>query len=614
MFAALVLAFASVALPGPQTPASTQTTPVVADPEAHPDGRASYLGRTVAQTMHWSGAEWLLRATREDEENGELLRHWLMVRPDQSVCDLGCGNGYHTLPLAHAVGAKGHVLAVDVQPEMLKLLAQRARSEDLANVELVEATIDDPRLPAASCDLVLMVDVYHELSHPVHVLSHVREALRPHGRLVLVEFRAEVLEVPIKPEHKMSKAQIICEMAENGLFLVDSFDGLPWQHALAFGRVDEPGPRAAARAVLDGFQSALAGGDARIVEPYFAASVDTGGSEPLRRQDFAQTIAASMKEQPALLAEHARAELRAGANGRVLAHLDPTATAQLWQDRNEITLARDVSGRFVVEAFRAASSSPRPFVAMQTTLGSGPVAERAQLACELGFDGVAWDLDDLPTARRTCEARGADLWSAYAVLDLQGDPTEVAARSAPIRAAMEALAGGPGMLWLALRNDSAKPRDSTGDAAAERALVLLIVDAQATGVEIALYPHYGFWLETAEDALRLCKRIDHPRLGVCFNLCHFLRCSETRDPTPWLREARAKLFAVTLNGADQHGTDWRTLIQPLGKGDLDLRPVLRTLDEIHFEGPIGLQGFGIALPAREELTLSMRAWGALHGK
>ena len=120
------------------------------DPEAQPAGRAQFLGREVAQTMHWTGASWLLRATREDEENGALLRRWLEVQPGQSVCDLGCGNGYHTLPLAVAVGATGTVYAVEVQPEMLQLLAQRADRQHLANVKMVEGAVDDPKLPAAS--------------------------------------------------------------------------------------------------------------------------------------------------------------------------------------------------------------------------------------------------------------------------------------------------------------------------------------------------------------------------------------------------------------------------------------------------------------------------------
>ena len=237
---ALLLALATPLLPqAGQAPTPAKAAPTAhrpADPEDTPEGRATYLGREVAHTMHWTGAPWLLRATREDEENGLLLQRWLAVQPKQAVCDLGCGNGYHTLPLAKATGPGGKVFAVDIQREMLQLLAMRTKQAAIDHVELIEGAVDDPKLPANSCDLVLMVDVYHELSHPVRVLSHVRAALKPGGRLVLVEFREEDASVPIKPEHKMSKAQVAAELADNGFRLVASFDELPWQHALEIGR------------------------------------------------------------------------------------------------------------------------------------------------------------------------------------------------------------------------------------------------------------------------------------------------------------------------------------------------------------------------------------------
>ena len=141
-------------------------------------------------------------------------------------------------------------------------------------------------------------------------------------------------------------------------------------------------------------------------------------------------------------------------------------------------------------------------------------------------------------------------------------------------------------------------------------MTALLRDADATGVEIALYPHHGFWLETVDDALRLCARLDHPRLGVCFNVCHFLRTGGGRDPAPALRSCGGRLFAVTVNGADLDGTDWRTLIRPLGEGTFELRGLLTTLDALGFSGPVGLQGFGLDRPAREHLTQSMAAWRA----
>ena len=152
-------------------------------------------------------------------------------------------------------------------------------------------------------------------------------------------------------------------------------------------------------------------------------------------------------------------------------------------------------------------------------------------------------------------------------------------------------------------------RDPAGDDAAVKVLTDLLACADVTGVELALYPHHGFWLETAEDAQRLCARIDQKRLGICFNLCHFLRAG-TQPVAPLLRSCRGRLFAVTVNGADVEGRDWRTLIRPLGEGTFDLRGFLAELDAVGFEGPIALQAFGIEQPPREHLTASMAAWRA----
>jgi len=250
------------------------------DPEQTPAGRTHFLGRQIAQTMHWTGAPWLLRQTREDEENGAVLREWLAVLPGQVVCDLGCGNGYHTLPLARAVGKNGKVFAVDLQPQMLTLLRLRAERENLDNLEYVEATVSDPRLPPASCDLVLLVDVYHELSHPVRVMAAIRRALRPGGRLVLVEFRAEDASVPIKPEHKMTKAQVVLEMASHGFEAVDEFDGLPWQHAMAFAAAPESGSAARHWAFVPPRRPTPPAGEVSPIDAFVRARLAAEGLAP----------------------------------------------------------------------------------------------------------------------------------------------------------------------------------------------------------------------------------------------------------------------------------------------------------------------------------------------
>ena len=278
----------------------TSVKPVASeDPEALEAGRSHYLGRPVARTMHWSGAPWLLRATREKEENGVLLRKWLACKPGQVVCDLGSGNGYHSLPLARAVAPGGEVLAVDLQPEMLAMLKVRAGDVDITNIRTIEGAIDNPHLEPASCDLVLMVDVYHELSHPVRVLDHVRRSLRPGGRLVLVEFRSEDPEVHIKTEHKMSQVQVLDEMARNGFQFHGGTGALPWQHVLAFERA--PAEELDARGwlplgsleVARGWWRALMGEEDRVLQAFFleeSNAVDTVAWRKERRASHKEPV------------------------------------------------------------------------------------------------------------------------------------------------------------------------------------------------------------------------------------------------------------------------------------------------------------------------------------
>jgi SAM-dependent methyltransferase len=173
------------------------------------------------------------------------------------------------------VAPGGEVLAVDLQPEMLAMLKVRAGDVDITNIRTIEGAIDNPHLEPASCDLVLMVDVYHELSHPVRVLDHVRRSLRPGGRVVLVEFRSEDPEVLIKPEHKMSQVQVLDEMARNGFQFHSGTGALPWQHVLAFERapseeIDTRGwlPLGAAE-VARGWWRALMGEEDRVLQTFF---------------------------------------------------------------------------------------------------------------------------------------------------------------------------------------------------------------------------------------------------------------------------------------------------------------------------------------------------------
>jgi ubiquinone/menaquinone biosynthesis C-methylase UbiE len=199
-----------------------------------------YKGRQIAVTMHFSGAEWLIRNEREREERCSLMLAKLGLKRGMRVCDMGCGNGFYSLQMAKIVGPKGHVYGVDIQPEMLVDLNKRADAAGVANVSPILGTYVDPRLPKQEIDLILLVDVYHEFSNPEEMLARMREALAPGGVLVLVEYRGEDPQVPIKAEHKMSKEQIMKELPPNGFKLVKEFDRLPWQHMMWFQADDSP--------------------------------------------------------------------------------------------------------------------------------------------------------------------------------------------------------------------------------------------------------------------------------------------------------------------------------------------------------------------------------------
>jgi SAM-dependent methyltransferase len=199
------------------------------EPGVHP-----VSGRRIAQVMGHAAADWLERPERVAEEQPDRALGVIGVGPGQVVADVGAGSGYYTVRLARRVGPGGTVYASDIQPEMLALLGKRLKRERLGNVVSVLATPTDPKLPEAALDLVLMVDVYHELSRPQDTLRQLKRSLKPDGRLVLVEFRKEDPRVPIRPEHKMSVDEAKLELGAEGFRLVKVSDVLPWQHILVF--------------------------------------------------------------------------------------------------------------------------------------------------------------------------------------------------------------------------------------------------------------------------------------------------------------------------------------------------------------------------------------------
>jgi len=192
-----------------------------------------YMGREIAQVMGHLGAGWLERAEREQEERPSVLIRNLRLAPTDVVADVGAGTGYFSFRIAPLV-PQGKVLAVDIQPEMLDHIRRRQTETGIRNVEPVLGTIADPGLAPTSVDLALLVDVYHEFSHPREMMLAIARALKPGGRVALVEYRAEDASVPIKRLHKMSERQAIEEMNAVGLAWVETTNVLPWQHLMSF--------------------------------------------------------------------------------------------------------------------------------------------------------------------------------------------------------------------------------------------------------------------------------------------------------------------------------------------------------------------------------------------
>jgi ubiquinone/menaquinone biosynthesis C-methylase UbiE len=206
--------------------------------KAIPPAKPTYMGRRIAPTMSFAHAAWLTRPERQQEEDPLQAIGQLGLKSGMVVCDMGCGNGFYSLEMAKRILPGGRVIAVDIQQEMLHLLHLRAQEANIDNIQTVLGTLVDPFLPEGELDLVLMVDVYHEFSHPEQMLQAIRKSLKPTGRIALVEFRAEDPRVPILPLHKMSKRQILREFRANGFRLVEEYDELPWQHLMFFGLED----------------------------------------------------------------------------------------------------------------------------------------------------------------------------------------------------------------------------------------------------------------------------------------------------------------------------------------------------------------------------------------
>ena len=217
------------------------TTSSAADSKRYKVGKRSfdgigkyYMGREISRVMGHLGAGWLERDTRQAEERTDLLVKALKLKKGDKVADIGAGSGYFTRRIGPIIGEEGNVYAVDIQQEMLDILAKKMKEAGVSNYVPVLGTIEDPKLPEGTIDLAFMVDVYHEFSHPYEMIEGIVKSLKPGGRLVWVEYRKEDPKVPIKPLHKMSEAQVKKEASIFPLEHVETIGILPLQHIIVF--------------------------------------------------------------------------------------------------------------------------------------------------------------------------------------------------------------------------------------------------------------------------------------------------------------------------------------------------------------------------------------------
>jgi ubiquinone/menaquinone biosynthesis C-methylase UbiE len=192
------------------------------------------MGRQIAHVMGHQAADWLERPEREQEEKTELMVDSLRFREGEVVADIGVGSGYVARKISKRIGPKGLIYGVDIQQEMLDVLAKRMAMFRITNVKPVLGETNDPKLPPESCDTMIMVDVYHEFDQPYEMIEAMVKALKPGGRIVFVEFRGEDPEVPIKTVHKMTEAQVKKEMSVHRLEHAETIGVLPWQHIIVF--------------------------------------------------------------------------------------------------------------------------------------------------------------------------------------------------------------------------------------------------------------------------------------------------------------------------------------------------------------------------------------------
>jgi sugar phosphate isomerase/epimerase len=270
----------------------------------------------------------------------------------------------------------------------------------------------------------------------------------------------------------------------------------------------------------------------------------------------------------------------------------------------------------LASALGACAAAQNPFFAMDTALRDGKArsaAEQAALLKELGYAGIGTSGYPTEEFLIAFEQAGLKVFNTYLTLSFDSAKPGLDPK---LKEFVPKLKGHGTALWVAISSatkDGVKLKLSAaeGDALVLPALRELAALAQASEVKVVFYPHTGFWLERVTDGDRLAKELNHPNVGVTFNLCHWLKVEGDRDPRPVLKEILPRLFFVSVNGADTGDTkamDWNRLIQPLDAGSYDVAALMKTLGELGYAGPIGFQGYGIKGDSRETLRRTMDGW------
>ncbi|MFH1717404.1 MAG: family 16 glycoside hydrolase, partial [Planctomycetota bacterium] len=261
---------------------------------------------------------------------------------------------------------------------------------------------------------------------------------------------------------------------------------------------------------------------------------------------------------------------------------------------------------------RIEPAGPNPFFAMDTATDPKNLSasEQAAMVKQLGYAGMGCTAGKgLAEMLRELDNSGLWLFTVYLGVNIDSDQQKYGPE---LKETIDILKGRNAILWLFVRSNKLKPSSPAGD---ERAVEIIreIADIAAeSDVRVALYPHYGFWVERVEDAVRVVKKVDRRNVGVTFNLCHWLMVDDERNMKSLIESAMPHLFAVSINGADSGGKDWKSLIQTLDRGTFDMRRFLKTLSNSGYTGPIGFQGYGIGGDARENLKRTMDAWRKLN--